>query len=360
MRKSATLPPFLVAKRWRKSLKRVRHAKRNPKKNGRESDKESKGIRPIVVTLTAPTYFGMLQRDSHDLLVDFLRKLARHTLIDGYVVRIDFRPTAKFFADGTLLLYSEIQRILRRRPGCIKCFPPNDSVARQVLWHLKLLQLLGCHVEMQSDRDDVTHWQVFTGTQADATQGVGEAIEGLPHLTRSQLGKLFRSVSEALTNVTQHAYGEPRKDGTGVEADKGWWMFVRQEPDDLSVVFCDLGLGVPYTVERLDEHASWLVQRLSSVARAVGVHKHKDGETIQVTVEEKQSRFKAEHRGNGFGNMLESILAAGTGQLVIYSNRGAFRYNLKNGAEDTFTRNFAKSICGTVVLWQIALSPESA
>lgn len=324
--------------------------------------KKADGSRLPAVELIAPKYFGLLRPESHDPLVNFLRKLVRRTLIEGRVVCIDFRPTAKFFSDGTLLFFAEIQRILKRRPRSIKCLPPKDLIARQVLGHLGVLEQLGHRAETLSDRDDVIHWQVFSGIEADATQGVGDAIDKLPRLTRSQLGKLFRSVSEALTNVTQHAYGEPRKDGAGATTDKGWWMFVRQEPDELTVVFCDLGLGVPYTVPRLEEHRGWLDRRLGSVLRAVGVHTHKDGETIQVTVEEKRSRFKNEHRGNGFGNMLESISAAavGTGQLVIYSNRGAYSYNLENGAERTRALNYSKSIYGTVVVWHIALSQESA
>jgi signal transduction histidine kinase len=99
-----------------------------------------------------------------------------------------------------------MQRILERRTGCIKCLPPRDSVARQVIAHLGLLEQMGYQMKIPSDRDDVIHWQVFHGVKADATQGVGEAIENLPNLPRTQIAKLFRSVSEALTNVTQHAY----------------------------------------------------------------------------------------------------------------------------------------------------------
>lgn len=312
-----------------------------------------------AIRLRAPKYFELLYAASRRLLVKFLRRLVELTLVENRVVRIDFRETLKFYSDGTLLFYAELQRILKRRPKSVWCYPPREPVAQQVLSHLQLFDQMGCRKVILSDRDDVTHWETFFGTEADATKGMGQAIANLPMLPQTQLGKLFRSVSEALTNVTQHAYFEPRRDGTGISPEKGWWMFVRQEPDELTVVFCDLGLGVPYTVPKLEKHASWLPRRLASVLRAIGVHTHQDGETIQVTVEEKRSRFKAEHRGNGFANIIETISAAGTGRVMIYSNRGAYVYSLREGKESQRAYNYESSIHGTVVAWHIMLPKES-
>lgn len=313
------------------------------------------GTGPAAIQLAAPKYFALFRPESHRALVSFLRRLVRLTLVEKRVVLIDFRPTARFFSDGTLLFSAELHRILQKRPSCIRCIPPRDPVAQQVLSHLRLSQLMGYKKVIPSDRADVTHWQTFSGTKADATQGVGEAIANLPRLPQSQLAKLFRSVTEALTNVTQHAYIEPRQDGTGTPADQGWWMFVRQEPDELTVCFCDLGLGVPYTVPRSHKHVGWLAKRLNSVLRAVGVHTHQDGETIRAAVEEKRSRFYAEHRGNGFANIVETISAAGEGRLYIYSNRGAYTYSLQGGEEDEGAYNYENSIYGTVIAWHIEL-----
>lgn len=312
-----------------------------------------------AVELAAPRFFGLGDRESHQRLTGFLRKLVAWTLQRNRVVCIDFRRTEKFFSDGTLLFYAELQRIFWRRPNSVRCRPPRDPVALQVLSHLGLLRQLGINRLFPSDRDDVTHWKVFFGTQADATQGVGEAIASIPRLPQTQIGKLFRSVSEALTNVTQHAYLEPRHDGTGLPTDSGWWMFVREEPDELVVSFCDLGIGVPYTVQMLQKHANWLLPRLRSALRAVGVHTHKDGEIIRATVDEKRSRFRLEHRGNGFANMVEAISSAGNGTMVIHSNRGAFRYDLRDGKEHQQAINYAESIYGTVIGWKISRPREN-
>jgi hypothetical protein len=195
---------------------------------------------------------------------------------------------------------------------------------------------------------------------ADATKGVGEAIENLSGISHGQIKKMYRSVSEALTNVTQHAYMETRMDGSGSPIDSGWWMFVRQQPDELVVNFCDLGVGVPYSVPKLEKHQSWLQERLSTAFAAVGVDNHRDGETIQVTVAEKRSRFRATHRGNGFGNMLESIVIADSGVLVIHSNRGMYTYRREAGEETQETRNYHDSLYGTLIVWRIKLKEEAA
>jgi hypothetical protein len=149
-------------------------------------------------------------------------------------------------------------------------------------------------------------------------------------------------------------------DGTGRAEDRGWWMFVREEPETLTVVFCDLGLGVPYTVPNSSKHASWLETRMADVKRAIGLHTHRDGELISATVEEKRSRFKKEHRGNGFANMVETINAVEGGILRIYSNRGLYGYQKRDGQIEQITQNFGDSIYGTVVGWHITLPKEAA
>ncbi len=364
MRIRAQLPLVLVLKRRRKAERRARSQQQNAERR-RRSDRRrlarmADGGSLPDVPLKAPEYFALLKVKSHDAMVKFLHKLVALTLSDERVVCIDFRPTKRFHSDGTLLFYAELQRILQRRPRSVKCILPSDAVARQVLSRLGILSQLGYHKKFPSNRDDVLHWDVQSGVQADATQGLGQAIEALPRLPKPQIGKLFRSVTEALTNVTQHAYSEPRQDGTGTSSDRGWWMFVKQEPRDLTVMFCDLGLGVPYTVPRRNGNVGWFAHRMAAVLGAVGVRSHQDGETIQVTVDEKRSRLQQEHRGNGFGNMLETISAAGAGRLIIYSNRGAYSYQLNNGKESSQARNYSGSIFGTVIGWHISLTEEQA
>ena len=315
---------------------------------------------PHSILLTAPAYFGLMEKASYRGVVTFVRALVDITLIQRKQVRIDFRQTVKCYSDGTLLFYAELQRILKRNPRSITCIPPRNSVVGQVLCHLGILKQLGYTKHIPSTRDDVVNWQTFSGVMADATQGVGQAIDNLSGISREQIQNLFRSVTEALTNVTQHAYMEMRMDGSGNPSDAGWWMFVREQPTELLVNFCDLGVGVPYSVPKLEKHQNWLQARLSTVLAAVGVHNHQDGETIQVTVAEKRSRFNATHRGNGFGNMLESIAIADSGLLTIQSNRGSYTYRRAAGVETHESRNYDDSIYGTVVGWKIKLEKDSA
>jgi hypothetical protein len=340
-----------VARRRRKFLRR-----RNRKR--KRIDALDKG--PQRILLPAPRYFGLLEKATYRGLVTFVRTLVDLTLVQQKAVCIDFRPTVKCFADGTLLFYAELQRILRLNPRSISCRPPRDPVVGQVLCHLGILKQLGYTKHIPSRRDDVVRWQRFSGVMADATKGVGEAIDNLSGISRGQIRNLFRSVTEALTNVTQHAYMELRMDGSGSPSDAGWWMFVREQPTELQVNFCDLGVGVPYSVPKLDKHKNWLKARLSTVLAAVGVHNHQDGETIQVTVAEKRSRFNVTHRGNGFGNMLESIAIADSGVLTIQSNRGSYIYRREAGVETHESRNYHDSIYGTVVGWKIKLKKDSA
>lgn len=358
MRKAIVPPLVVVLKRRRKAEKRRRRSAENARHFVRKRTRTLASVagrtkRPAVL-LVAPQVFTLVSSREHEVVSRFLRELVRATLVESSTVCIDFRNTEKFIADGTLLLFAEVQRILRRAPNSIRCIPPRDKVARQVMYHLELLSQFGCNDCYPSDRDDVRQWVVCSGVLADATQGLGDEIERLDGLTNVRASALFRSVTEALVNVTQHAYTQPRMDGTGEDDERGWWMFIRPEPHQLSISFCDLGIGVPHTVPNSPKHAGWLASRMATVARAIGVRSHSDAELIRVTVDEKRSRLRLEHRGNGFANMLEAINAAGNGQLMITSNRGAYMYKLNGAAEETKSQNYRSSIYGTVISWQFS------
>jgi hypothetical protein len=353
LRQSARLPSYIVAKRERKEfLRRKLSAKR-------QREKQST-IGPKAFLLRAPRFFGLWENAHYRGVVAFVRDLVELTIVQRQRVCIDFAETRKCYADGTLLFYAELKRILKRNPLPLTCRLPKHPVVAQVLCHLGILKDLGYSKRIPSRRDDVINWRAFSGVFADATKGVGQAIENLGGITHGQIKKMYRSVSEALTNVTQHAYMEPRMDGSGSADDSGWWMFVREQPDELMVNFCDLGVGVPYSVPKLEKHQTWLQQGLATALAAVGVDYHRDGEIIQVTVAEKRSRFIATHRGNGFGNMLESIAVAESGVLIIHSNRGMYTYKREGGQETQQTRNFHDSLYGTLIAWRIKLRTEAA
>jgi hypothetical protein len=353
VRKRATPRPYIVAKRQRKEfLRRKLAAKRRWEKQRAQG--------PNSYLVRAPRFFGLVENAHHRGVVSFVRDLVDLAVVQRKRVCIDFTRTRKCYADGTLLFYAELKRILKRNPLPLTCRLPKDRVVAQVLSHLGILKDLGYTKHIPSRRDDVINWRAFSGVFADATKGVGKAIENLGGISHGQIKKMYRSVSEALTNVTQHAYMEPRMDGSGNADDSGWWMFVREQPDELLVNFCDLGVGVPYSVPKLPKHQTWLQQGLSTALAAVGVDYHRDGETIQVTVAEKRSRFRATHRGNGFGNMLESIAVADSGVLMIHSNRGSYTYRREGGKETQETRNYHDSLYGTLIVWQIKLGKEAA
>jgi hypothetical protein len=301
-----------------------------------------------------------MENAHHRGVVSFVRELVDLAIVRRKRVCVDFTQTRKCYSDGTLLFYAELKRILKRNPLPLTCRLPRDPVVAQVLCHLGILNDLGYSKHIPSRRDDVINWRAFSGVFADATKGVGKAIENLGGISHGQIKKMYRSVSEALTNVTQHAYMEPRMDGSGTPDDSGWWMFVRERPDELVVNFCDLGVGVPYSVPKLAKHKTWLQQGLSTALAAVGVDNHRDGETIQVTVAEKRSRFTATHRGNGFGNMVESIMVAESGVLSIHSNRGMYSFGREAGEETQQTRNYHDSLYGTLIVWRIKLGKEAA
>ncbi len=347
-----------AALRFRRLQRRTWRQGRSKRRRLRLAEDKS-ALRPIVelTACVAPEFFAMYQHESHKRLVGFVRKLVRLALIEKRTVEIDFRPVKKLYPDGTLLVFAEIKRILARRPGCLRMIRAATPLVDQTLCHLGLYKAMGYLGEVPSDHDDVLHWKPLSGICADIEQEIGPLIENQGRMPEKTRKGLLRGVGEAIVNVTQHAYDDPREDGTGIAGEAGWWAFIREESDQLIVVSCDLGLGVPATVWKRRWEA--VLTFLEPLTRAVGRQNHQDGRLIRAAVEESRSRTRLENRGNGFRDIMDSLPRADEGELRIFSNRGCYYSAVENGHQRHDMRNYKHSIFGTLIAWQLKLQKET-
>jgi len=82
----------------------------------------------------------------------------------------------------------------------------------------------------------------------------------------------------------------------------------------------------------------------------------KDSAYIRVAFELGKSRTKAQHRGKGLQE-LKTVIEGVGGWLQVLSNNGLYRYAV-NGKGET-TRDFADSIFGTVISWQVPVANKA-
>ena len=293
-----------------------------------------------------PKLVSLYDRASRRELLTGL-KLLRALVSRKRPVMLVFDRTERVFSEGMLLLVAEIRRLLRYSEGHadIKCTVPSNDKVAQVLKQVGLLDLLGVECTVQPRDSDVVMWRhaYGSGAQGSLFDDVLGDYDG--EITSALTSALYRGVSEAMTNVVNHAYSAARADGLGYQGNgKEWWMFSAEQNGKLSLVFCDLGAGISGTLP---------VSRPDIWKRILRRDSRDDARVIKYAVADSVSRTKKGHRGKGLGQIARVIESIPDASVVIYSNKGAYR-RTADGAVRVV--EFDGSILGTLINWQIPLS----
>lgn len=280
-------------------------------------------------------------------VIEFLAEL-RRPFIAGKTgtVLIDMHGTTRFVVDGTLLFYAELHRLLDIGRGNlrIRIKPPKNQKADQVLCQIGAYKLCGMDRACKSNFNDVVHWRVARGYVVDNSLCAPaiEAFEG--QLAPPLLDGIFRGLGEAMTNTRHHAYMDTRGDGLNYkQPESDWWMFSQARDGMLSVVFCDLGVGIPNT---LPIKKKSLFEKIVSLGLS-----ESDSAYIEQAIEDTRTRTHLPGRGHGLGNIVDTVSRYEKGMVLIFSNRGS--YTLKHGK--VVTHDFKENIMGTLIYWHVPL-----
>ena len=309
--------------------------------------------------LIAPRFFSLGVQENRRPLLEFIR-LLRENIASGKPVYIDFRQTRRMFSDGTLLFLAEINRLFRRseqRP-VVRCNYPKNPIVEQVLQQVGIFDMIGKPPRVDSANFDETvkFWKFATGTQT-----IGEEFEPVlkkyDGIIENRLAlTMYKGVTEAMTNASNHAYIAERNDGLslGLEEHR-WWMFSQERDGRLYVSLCDLGIGIPNSLPRTrwkDWTPESIVRFIGNVA--AGAKPSNDCVMIKAAIELGRSRTELAYRGRGLQQLRDVIDATGDGSLAIHSNRGLYRYNPSKKVIETIN-DFPDSIMGTLILWNVPI-----
>lgn len=190
------------------------------------------------------------------------------------------------------------------------------------------------------------YWRHVHGQRVEGSKYEDVLAEFDGSISESISERLFTGITEAMTNVINHAYRFPREDGL-TSSTSDWWMFSQEKDGILTVVFCDLGAGIPRTLK---------YKRPNLWKRIVKNRDIGDAGVIGHALIDSVSRTKQTHRGKGLGQIIGLIDAVDGGQVRILSNRGVLQ---RQGGRTT-TRNYRDSIMGTIINWQIPLQSKEA
>ena len=196
-------------------------------------------------------------------------------------------------------------------------------------------------------RDDVVHWQVVQGQLVDNSL-CAPTIEGFQdRIDATMIDELLGGLGEAMTNAIHHAYDSIRQDGLDYNGNSDWWMFSQAKDGNLSVVFCDLGIGIPTTLP-LKRPGIWqkLILRIPTPT---------DGDCIREAIIEGRTRTGLHGRGYGLGNIVDVVENIPNGIVNVFSNRG--RYDSRKST--LYPNDYTDSILGTLISWNVPMKSLS-
>lgn len=291
-------------------------------------------------------------------MVTFLSRMRSIAKKDGRV-EIDFRNTRRMYPAGTLLFRAEVDRLAaafgRKTVRAFKY--PADQVVEQVLQHVGIARILGLPSRFPAEMlaENVKHWRFATGVLTEG-ESVAPLLDRYQGRIATSLSKhLYAGIVEAMANALAHAYIADRGDGIDAKTmGRRWWMFSQELEGQLSVTFCDLGIGIPAS---LASSKKWAASVIELIIRALGPLAPAVAARIKAAIEVGKTRTRKSYRGRGLNNVLEVVRNATTGGLTILSDCGLYTFDSKTGTEKL--EDFDENIMATILEWTIPLTGES-
>lgn len=308
--------------------------------------------------INAPNRFNMTRGGGAEI-VRFIRAIAYTVLKQRKPVKLNFKHTEAFFAPAAILLYAELNRIIEQSdlPKPVTIINPYRIRPREVLKQIEIHRLTGDSCEVVPSRDDVVFWRIKKGA-SQSGEDLGPILEFVAdcankeHVKKVVLDGIWRGISEAVANVVDHAYEQPRKDGfSGLENTK-WWMLTQIRDARFTAAVCDLGCGYINTIKRNIPEA--FLSKIYGVLSG----KNDDSLAIQAAMAYGRSGTKLAHRGKGSRDAYSVLESHGTGELFILSNSGWVQYKINHHKESVKTGDVGINIGGTIIWWSLPLKEE--
>ncbi|MBV8045685.1 MAG: hypothetical protein JO171_00915 [Paludibacterium sp.] len=290
----------------------------------------------------------------YGLMMSILRALDRqHT-----VVRLDFTGTRTLFPGGTLIMLAYLGLLLESHPRRIKARCRPKSLAAQLLRHFGLADKLGIDVaDSQPTDESVVNWRYLTGTQAEG-EPIARMLQSYSDLASFDPPEgLYEVLTEALTNVRQHAYPPG---GDVPESMQRWWLFSRfreptnSRPGNLFIAVYDIGAGIQTTLkDQLQGSAERLAQLgddMQSLLR-LGDSRRLQQVLLQHAIEHQRTSTGLAFRGHGLPEMRDFVQGTATGRLYIISGEAQYSCSPAQNVSDCITCDPA--FPGTLILWDL-------
>ena len=283
---------------------------------------------------------------------EFIQEV-RQYVRNGTRIRLLFNDTKSIKLSALVLLLAQIHK-LRLEFGqdhITGSYPDNPRIERLLSdsGFYKLLQ-----VKSRKNITTPSKLSRFIRFKSDQKPNSSE----IPKLRIELLGddlkmpipirnKIFRALSEAMTNVNHHAY--KTKNITVSLLGGRWWMVANlsEKTKLFTLAFYDAGVGIPKTLPR-----KYSIEKIRGVLSLLPGIQPDDGQMIRAAMELGRTSTNESNRGKGLLDLAKLIDTAGAGSMQIYSRNGTYKYasNLENHSNhDAFVE-------GTLIEWQLPIN----
>ena len=274
---------------------------------------------------------------------------------------INFKAIRKISASAALVFTGEMDRIKKISGKGIRVidyhkWDPNIRNLLREMGMYDLLMIPNITEEKTQFRSDEQFMKFQTGDKAngdDATklQKIIANVTGIVPGNKN----LQKGLTEAMTNVSNHAYPKDYLAGSLFKK-KQWWMSAsfNNATKKLTIIFYDQGIGIPTSLPRTTPE---------KVRKALNLllFSDDDGKMIEAAVKLGRSRTEETHRGGGLEDIKNYISDSNieNGYFRIYSNKGEFYYKKNDKDEEEGTRNRAQKLHGTLIEWQVCIKNKN-
>ncbi len=336
-------------------LAKYSEEKRKKRKKLKYVSIKKRFIQPLD-RINAPIRFNLTNGDGVEV-VKFLKAVANRVLNQQKPIKLNFRNTEFFYVPGAILLFAELNRIINlstiQKP--ITIIDPYKPKPREVMKQIGIHQLTGDECNVVPSKDDVIFWKATKGAKQTGDD-LGPILEFVTerankeHAEQIEVSKLWRGVSEAVSNTIDHAYTFARADNFNGLEDTKWWMFTQIKDARFAVAVCDLGCGYKQTINQT------IPESFRSGFKKIFSAENQDSSAIKIAMEYGRSGTKETNRGKGSKDALSVLAKHGSGTLFIFSNTGWVEYIIKKNKKEIIKQgNIEIDIGGTIVWWDLPL-----
>jgi len=321
--------------------------KRNPHKR-----RKRKIIKPIRETIEAPG--NLCLKENFDEVIKFIYKLKQTISGNKGRFAVDFEPIRKLSSGAALILAAELDRWRRLFKFKLKPWKINawEKDVRRLFHELGIFELLNIKKKdrkIKSKKGSLKFIKFITGRESHG-ELVARLIKAIAPIIgdRYDERRLYTALTEAMTNVVQHAY--PDTFNYKYQLKNQWWLTgsFNRRTGEINIIFYDQGVGIPATLP-----SSGLIDKCLQLLKSRKLEPH-DANMIKAALEVGKTRTKQSYRGKGLQQLLDFIKFH-KGEIRIISGNGEYRKSYLNGNDCEKCIKRDNPLGGTFIEWSLFL-----